>query len=135
MHRKVLLSCLALLLALSFLPGRAEAVTDGDKVLVVMVYDGGCHMWCDEVRPIISGVTKTYGDKVVLYELDVQKTALQGSLAKADDLGVKSFVEGALSWVPTIGVFTQKRKLVRSVQGVGKKDTYKKCIDKALKTG
>jgi len=106
-----------------------------DRVLVVMVFDGGCHLWCDEVRPIISGVTKQYGDKVVLRELDVQKSALPDSLDKAKGLGVKSFVEGAMSLVPTIGVFTQDRKLIRSIPGVGKGDTYKKYIERALKAG
>lgn len=104
-----------------------------DKVLVVMVYDGGCHIWCDEVRPIINGVTKEYGGKVELHEIDVQKSVLKESLGKADELGVKSFVQGALAWVPTVGVFDQKRKLVKSIPGVSKKDTYKRMIDKALK--
>lgn len=131
--------CAAVLLTLS-----APVVTsaaDGppaapsDKVLVIMVYDGGCHIWCDEVRPIINGVTKAYGDKVELHEIDVQKSVLKESLGKANELGVKSFVEGALAWVPTVGVFDQKRKLVKSIPGVSKKDTYKRMIEKALKQG
>jgi len=131
--------CWALLLTLSGPVGSTAAEPpspkSSDKVLVVMVYDGGCHIWCDEVRPIISGVTKAYGDKVELHEIDVQKSVLKESLGKANELGVKSFVEGALAWVPTVGVFDQKRKLVKSIPGVSKKDTYKRMIDKALKQG
>jgi ABC-type xylose transport system substrate-binding protein len=111
------------------------ATSAEDKVLVVMIFDGGCHLWCDQVRPIISSVTKEYGDKVALRELDVQKSALQDSLGKAEHLGVKSFVVGAMSLVPTIGVFTPDRKLIRSIPGVGKGPTYKKYIERALKAG
>jgi thiol-disulfide isomerase/thioredoxin len=137
--RIFLLLCSAVLLTLSFPVGspaaEPAAAASNDKVLVVMVYDGGCHLWCDEVRPIINGVTKSYGGKVELHEIDVQKSALKESLGKANELGVKSFVEGALAWVPTVGVFDQKRKLVKSIPGVSKKDTYKRMIEKALKSG
>lgn len=136
--RNVLLLCSAVLLMLScpvVAPAAESEAATNDTVLVVMVYDGGCHLWCDEVRPIISGVTKQYGGKVELHEIDVQKSVLKESLSKANELGVKSFVEGALAWVPTVGVFDQKRKLVKSIPGVSKKDTYKRMIDKALKSG
>ncbi len=137
MLRIIIYACSALLLAL--LPISTQAADapkkDGDKVLVVMVYDGGCHLWCDEVRPIISDVTKKYGDKVALKEIDVQESALKASLGTADKLGVKSFVQGALAWVPTVGIFTPKRKLIKTLPGVNKGDTYKKCIEKALKAG
>lgn len=136
MIRTIFFMCTAFLLTLFLSISAQAAATDADdKVLVVMVYDGGCHMWCDEVRPIISSVTKQYDGKVVLRELDVQDSALKDSLGKADGLGVKSFVEGALARVPTVGVFTQKRKLVRAVPGVKKGDTYKKYIEQALKSG
>ncbi len=136
MIRIIICACSALLLSLLPIASQAaDAPVDKDKVLVVMVYDGGCHLWCDEVRPIIADVTKKYGDKVTLREIDVQESALKASLGTADQLGVKSFVQGALAWVPTVGVFTPKRKLIKALPGVNKGDTYKKCIEKALKAG
>lgn len=119
----------------SFSTAAEKVPAPSDRVLVVMVFDGGCHIWCDQVRPIISGVTKEYGDKVVLRELDVQKSELHSSLEKAEALGVKGFVQGALAMVPTIGVFTPDRKLIRSIPGVSKGPTYKKYIERALKAG
>lgn len=138
MTRFVTVLCAALVLALTTSAASTaadKAASASDKVLVVMVFDGGCHIWCDQVRPIIEGVTKEYGDKVVLRELDVQKSELHASLGKAEELGVKGFVQGALAMVPTIGVFTTDRKLIRSIPGVGKGPTYKKYIERALKAG
>lgn len=130
--------CGALLLTIAAVPpvnAGDEQLVDGDKVLVVMLYDGHCKKWCNEVKPILSTIKEDYGEKIALHELDVSDTTLKTTLDSAKQLGVASFVKGALDWVPTVGVFTPKRKLIRELPGVTKKEVYLKCIEKALKAG
>ncbi len=136
--RRILLSSLVVLLALivsvSPMAIAAEEVLDGEKPLVLMVYDQNCKKWCGEVRPILREIKDEFGDKIVLYELDFSEGVMKQSYETARRLGVGSFVKGVIDWIPTVGIFTGKRRLTKELPGKSKKETYVKCIEKALKS-
>ncbi|SRR5579883_2839735 len=117
------------------IPAASDEQADPKKALVIMIFDDKCKNWCSQVKPILGEIRQEYGEKISVYELDVSEKVLSKTMDTAKQLGVQSFVKGALDWVPTIGVFTAKRQLVRELPGVKKKEVIEKSIDKALQSG
>ncbi len=111
----------------------AEAVVDGDKPLVLMIFDDKCKKWCSQVRPILGELKEQYGDKVAFHEIDCSENVLKGANESAKKLGVGGFLAGVLDFVPIVGVFTSKRRLVREIVGAKTKQVYIDFIESALK--
>lgn len=105
-----------------------------DRVLILMVYDDDCKKYCSQVRPILTDLKGLYGERVILRQLNVTQAVLDKTYEEAKELGVGTFLKGVLDYVPCVGVFTRKRKLVKELPGVKKKDVYARYIDKALES-
>lgn len=132
---------IVLLIALALLssPGSAPAADlvsiDPDKVLVVMVYDHHCKKSCDDMRPRIEEIRQTYGDTIAVHSIDVSKDVLDQAKDKAKRLGISGFLPAVIDYVPCVGIFTRKRKLVKELPVARKKEVYVKHIEKALNSG
>lgn len=111
----------------------ADEILDSDKVLLLMVFDSHCTKWCGQVRPMLHDIKAEFGDKIALYELDFSEKELKTSTEKAKQLGVSGFVKDVIDWIPTVGIFTPKRRLVAEFPGIKKKQVYIDNIQKALK--
>jgi hypothetical protein len=103
-----------------------------DRALFILVFDKSCHAWCDQVRPVVAELKQKYSDRVFFAELDASESVLKDTEKTAKALGVSSFLSGALSYVPMVGVFTVKRKLVKELVGPKKKEVYISAIEKAI---
>jgi len=110
-----------------------EPVLDGDKPLMVMLFDKHCKKWCGMIRPVLQEVRDQFGDKIAYYELDVTEDKLKETVVFAKKLRVDGFVTRSLDFVPMVGVFTPKRKVVLDAPGVKEKKAYVEAIDRALK--
>lgn len=110
----------------------ATADASGQHVLVVLIFDEGCKVWCQKVRPIMKELKDQYGQRVDFLELDASAGTLNESQAKAKEAGVISFLRDSADWVPIVGIFSPKRRLVKELVGPKPKDTYASVIDKAL---
>jgi thioredoxin-like negative regulator of GroEL len=136
MLRPLFLICLSAILLLATVPAALadkKPILDGDKPLVLMIYDTHCKKWCGQVRPILDELKTQYGDRVVFYELDFSEKSLKASSETAKQLGVLGFVQGIIDWIPAVGIFTASRKPVKELTGLKKKSVYEEGIEKALK--
>jgi hypothetical protein len=114
---------------------RAIAATSDptpQHVLVVLIFDEGCKVWCQKVRPIMKELKEQYGQRVDFLELDASAGTMKETEAKAKEAGVVSFLHDSADWVPIVGVFSPKRRLIKELVGPKSKDTYVSVIDKAL---
>ncbi|MBX9692122.1 MAG: hypothetical protein K2Z81_07045 [Cyanobacteria bacterium] len=109
----------------------AEEKTDG-KVLVLMVYDDQCQKFCGQVRPILQELKAEYADRVFVQEVNTTQNVLSKSQKLTEELGVGSFLPGVIDSVPCVGVFTRRKRLVKELTGVKKKEVYVRFIEKAL---
>src|SRR6185295_9491391 len=60
------------------------------KVLVVLVYDQNCKVWCTHVRPIIRDLAQEFGERVHVEEIDSSPSSAQAALKQVKDLGITS---------------------------------------------
>ena len=135
---KLLISaiCCLFLIVASACPSLAKKKPeiDADKVILVMVFDNHCESrWCPKIKALLMEVQDKYKDKIGVHGIN----ASLKDKAKEEEkkLGVSGFVAGVVDYVPCVGVFTKKRKLVREISGLKKVEEYNKYIDKALKSG
>ncbi len=110
----------------------ADEEVDGDRVLVVFVFDKSCRISCDLVRLIFKQLKSDYGEKVKFVELDVSKDVISESQKTAKALRVNRFLADTEDWYPAVGVFTGSRKKVKEILGAKPKDQYVQAIEKAL---
>jgi len=110
----------------------ADEDADGERVLVVFVFDKSCRISCDAVRPIFKQLKSDYGERVKFVELDVSPEVLKESQKTAKALRVSRFLSDTEDWYPAVGVFTGSRKKVKEILGAKPKDQYVQAIEKAL---
>lgn len=127
----------AVLVCILFLVGNAasaaDAVLDGDKTLVLMIFDDHCKVYCKEVRPILQTLKEEYGDRVAFHEIDFSEKTKKAAFESAKQLGVQGSIAAMLDFIPIVGVYTAKRKIVKEISGAKTKETYVKYIESALK--
>jgi hypothetical protein len=116
-------------------PGKAgdAVIIDADKPVVVMIFDDKCKKWCSEVRPILHALKEEYGDKVAFHEIDCSEKVLKAANESARQLGLGHFLGGVIDYVPVVGVFTPKRRLIKEIIGSKSRETYVSYIETALK--
>lgn len=111
----------------------ADAQVDGDRTLVLMLFDDKCKVYCKEVRPILKTLKDEYGDRVAFHEIDFSESTKKAGFDTAKQLGVLSSVPDMLDYIPVIAVYTPKRRLVKEITGAKDRPTYVKYIESALK--
>lgn len=74
-----------------------------------------------------------YGDKVEIVELDASAPTLKDGEAPAKAYGVYGFLRDSADWVPIVGIFSGRRKLLKELVGPNQKNVYVAAIDKALR--
>lgn len=102
------------------------------EAVVVLLYDDHCKTWCEKVRPILRELKERYGQRVSFAELNTAPAALKDTKKLAKDLGVSSFLADYCDFVPYVGVFNQRKKLIKELQGPKDKDIYVQAIEKVL---
>lgn len=111
----------------------ADAMLDGDRTLVLMLFDDKCKVYCKEVRPILKTLKEEYGDRVAFHEIDFSDNVKKAGFETAKQLGVLGSIGDMLDYIPVIAVYTPRRKLVREIVGAKNKATYVEWIECALK--
>lgn len=134
MIRLTLVAVWILLLALAKPCGVMSSPSQAPAVLVVLVFDEGCQIWCQKVRPIMNEIKAQYKTRVEFLELDTSDKARQVSETKAKLLGVSAFLHDSAEWVPVVGVFTRQHKLYKELVGPKGKQVYVSVIEKALES-
>lgn len=102
------------------------------QVLVVMLYDQHCSLWCGKVRPIMKELAQDLGDRVFVDEIDVSKGQEKSAEEKCKQLGILSYYKDIES-VPVVMVFDGKRRLAKELNGPKSKELYRGAIEKVLK--
>jgi glutaredoxin len=110
-------------------PARANG-----KVLVVLVYDQNCKVWCTHVRPIIKALADEFGEKVHVEEIDNSPGSTEAALKQVKELGIISLYKDVES-VPVVLIFDIKRKQCKEINGPKEKGIYKAAIEKVLAKG
>lgn len=110
----------------------AEKEQDSSKVLVVMMFDEHCVLWCGKVRPIMKELAGEFGERVVIDEVDASKGKDKEAADKCKQLGILSYFKDVEA-VPVVLIFDGKRKLVKELNGPKTKEFYKAAIEKAIK--
>lgn len=128
-----LLVCTVLCLLSAGSAFSAEAQVDGDRTLVLMLFDDKCKVYCKEVRPILKTLKDEYGDRVAFHEIDFSDSVKKAGFETAKQLGVLSSVPDMLDFIPVIAVYTRKRRLVKEITGAKDRTTYATYIENALK--
>ncbi len=132
---KIALPVLSLLNNLIFcIPAFAESERSDGAVLVLMVYNDKCTKYCGEVRPVLQELKIAYGERVLIKEVNASQQVLAQSQKQTEALGAGGFLKGVMDSVPCVGIFTKKRRLVKELAGVKKKEVYARFIDKALES-
>jgi hypothetical protein len=104
------------------------------KVLIVLVYDQKCKIWCTTVRPIIRELAVEFGDKVHVEEIDSTASVADAALKQVKELGVLKFYKDVES-VPEVLICDIKRKHCEELNGPKKKEVYKAAIEKIIAKG
>ncbi len=128
-----LVTCIVLCLLSAGAAIAAEAQVDGDRTLVLMLFDDKCKVYCKEVRPILKTLKDEYGDRVAFHEIDFSDNVKKAGFETAKQLGVLSSVGDMLDYIPVIAVYTPRRRLVKEIIGAKDRPTYVKYIESALK--
>lgn len=102
------------------------------QVLVVMLYDQHCSLWCGKVRPIMKELAQDLGERVFVDEIDVSKGQEKSAEEKCKQLGILSYYKDIES-VPVVMVFDARRKLAKELNGPKSKELYRGAIEKVLK--
>ena len=109
-----------------------ESLADKRPLLVVLIFDESCKVWCQKVRPIMKELKGQYSDKIEVVELDASQTTLKQAESVAKSYGVYGFLRDSADWVPIVGIFSSRKKLLKELVGPKQKDVYVAAIDKAL---
>ena len=109
-----------------------ESLPDKRPVLVVLIFDESCKVWCQKVRPIMKELKGQYTDKIEVIELDASQPALKQAETVAKSYGVYGFLRDSADWVPIVGIFSGRKKLLKELVGPKQKEVYVAAIDKAL---
>jgi len=104
------------------------------KVLVVLVYDQNCKVWCAHVRPIIRELADEFGERVHVEEIDNSPSTAQAALKQVKDLGITALYKDVES-VPVVLIFDIKRKSCKEINGPKDKGIYKAAIEKVIAKG
>jgi thiol-disulfide isomerase/thioredoxin len=104
------------------------------KVLVVLVYDQHCKVWCTHVRPIIKELAEELGEKVHVEEIDNSPGSAEVALKQVKELGILKLYKDVES-VPVVLIFDVKRKECKEINGPKEKAIYKAAIEKVIAKG
>jgi thiol-disulfide isomerase/thioredoxin len=115
-------------------PTVSEPAKATGKVLVVLVYDQHCKVWCTHVRPIIKELAEEFGDKVHVEEIDNSPSSAETALKQVKELGILSLYKDVES-VPVVLIFDVKRKQCKEINGPKEKAIYKAAIEKVIAKG
>lgn len=102
------------------------------KVLVVMMFDQHCTLWCGSVRPLMKELAEEFGQKVLIDEVDASRGKEKDAEEKCKRLGILGYYKGIES-VPAVLLFDGKRKLLKELNGPKSKEFYRSAIEKAVK--
>jgi hypothetical protein len=111
-------------------PDQSAAQAAG-KVLVVLVYDQHCKVWCTHVRPIIRELAEEFGEKVHVEEIDNSPSSAEAALKQVKELGILALYKDVES-VPVVMIFDVKRKQCKEINGPKEKPIYKAAIEKVI---
>jgi hypothetical protein len=119
-------------------PEPAPAVSDParatGKVLVLLVYDQHCKVWCTSVRPIMKELAAEFGDKVHMEEVDASPSSADATLKQVKELGIL-FLYKDIEAVPEVLICGVNRKKYRELNGPKKKEVYKEAIGQFIAKG
>jgi predicted DsbA family dithiol-disulfide isomerase len=104
------------------------------KVLVVLVYDQHCKVWCTHVRPIVRELGEEFGERVHVEEIDNSPSNAEAALKQVKDLGILALYKDVES-VPVVLIFDVKRKQCKEINGPKDKAIYKAAIEKVIAKG
>lgn len=110
----------------------AAADSTNDKVLVVLVYDNHCKVWCGKVVPLLRELGTELQDKITLLEIDNSADKAEQAVKMAKDNGILGDYKD-LEAVPVVMIFNKTRKLAKQIDGPKDKTVYKAAIEKVLK--
>ncbi len=99
---------------------------------MVLFFDQKCHDWCGVVRPIVADLKQKYSDRVEFLEIDVTQDKLKESRKIAKEYGIAGFIDGAIDYVPEVGIFSSKRKCFKEIVGPKPNDLYETLLKDAL---
>ncbi len=102
------------------------------KVLVVMMFDQHCTLWCGRVRPLMKELAEEFGQKVLIDEVDASRGKEKEAEEKCKQLGILGYFKDIES-VPVVLLFDGKRKLLKELNGPKSKEFYRSAIEKAVK--
>ncbi len=109
-----------------------DNLPDKRPVLVVLIFDESCKVWCQKVRPIMQELKGQYTNKIEVIELDASQPTLKQAETDAKSHGVYGFLRDSADWVPIVVIFSGRRKLLKELVGPKQKEVYVAAIDKAL---
>ncbi len=115
-------------------PVASDPAKAAGKVLVVLVYDQHCKVWCTHVRPIIRELADEFGDKIHVEEIDNSPSSAEAALKQVKELGILSLYKDVES-VPVVMIFDVKRKQCKEINGPKEKPIYKAAIEKVIAKG
>ena len=104
------------------------------QAVVALVYDQSCYISCQKVRPVIKDVISRYGSQVQYVELDISANALKQTRATAKEYGLSAYLSDSADYVPLVGIFNSKHRLMKELQGPKDKATYAAAVAKVLAT-
>src|SRR5215813_3866650 len=94
-----------------------ETLPGKNPVLVVLIFDESCKVWCQKVRPIMKELKGQYTDKIEVIELDASQPTLKQAETVAKSYGVYGFLRDSADWVPIVGIFSSRKKLLKELVG------------------
>jgi len=97
-------------------PSVSNPARAAGKVLVVLVYDQNCKVWCTHVRPIIKELAEEFGERVHVEEIDNSPSSAPAALKQVKDLGITALYKDVES-VPVVLIFDIKRKQCKEING------------------
>lgn len=112
--------------------GTVQAAEVAPIPIVVLLYDEHCKITCNQVRPILAELKTTFAGKVEFLDLNISEKTMPESKRLAKEQGVLSFLADYAEYIPMVGVFSVKRRLVKQLQGPKSKEVYVTAIEKAL---
>ena len=111
----------------------AEVENDAQqRPLLVLVFDQNCKAWCAQVRPLVSDLQKSYGEKVEFSEIDVTPETMAQSKKKAKDLRILRWLEDVQDLVPLVMIFPGNRHSCKELVGPKTKEIYETQLKEIL---
>lgn len=111
---------------------KGSADNSQSKVLVVMMFDQHCTLWCGKVRPLMKELAEEFGQKVLIDEVDASRGKEKEAEDKCKQLGILGYFKDIES-VPVVLLFDGKRKLLKELNGPKSKEFYRSAIEKVIK--